>query len=117
MLTTYQETMTTNKLPLSPMHVMLNMVMPAPWKIPEKHAWDRPYRTEVNEYQKNLAIISTAKKYDFVKSIVDTFSIELLPFNGKEGEWTAHRDAVHIDGENFIMRVVGDRLIDLICNS
>ena len=115
-LALYQETMTKNNWPVSLMHVFLNM-MPASWKIPKEYAHDRPHRTEVKEYRKNLAIISTVQKYDFVKSIVDTFSIE-LPFNGKKGEGnTAHRDAVHVADDHFIMRVVSDRLIDLICSS
>ena len=42
-----------------------------------KYSGDRQYRTMLNEYRKNLAVIAVAKKYDFVKSVLDAFSIEL----------------------------------------
>ena len=96
------------------MHLMLNM-MPAPWMIPRRYAADREYRTLPNEYHKNLAIISSAKKYDFVKSVVDFFSIE-LPFNGKPGSATAHGDAVHVSDPR-ILSIAGDRIIETFCNS
>ena len=66
------------------------------------------FRTLLNEYRKNLAIINTAKKFDFVKSVVDVFSIE-LPFNAK-----AHMDAVHI-GDNRILRIIANFIADTFC--
>mmetsp|Transcript_12211 Transcript_12211/g.26285 ORF Transcript_12211/g.26285 Transcript_12211/m.26285 type:complete len:104 (+) Transcript_12211:288-599(+) len=95
------------------MHVMLNM-MPAPWMIPDQYAADRPHRTQLNEYRKNLAIISTVKKYDFVDGVLDLFSIE-LPFNGHPGgDFTAHRDAVHI-GDPVVLRIASNLIIDKLC--
>ena len=95
------------------MHLMLNM-MPAPWLIPQRHAWDRDYRTLLNEYRKNLAIIAAAKKFDFVQSVVDVFSIE-LPFNGDPGH-SAHMDAVHINDKR-VLRIAGDRILDTLCST
>jgi hypothetical protein len=48
----------------------------------------------LHEYQKNLAIVEIARKYDFVKSIVDFFSIELT-FHGNK------KDGVHKDAGEF----------------
>jgi hypothetical protein len=45
----------------------------------------------LHEYEKNLAIVEIARKYDFVKSIVDFFSIELT-FHGNMKD-DVHRDA------------------------
>lgn len=95
------------------LHLMLNM-MPAPWLIPDKYTSDRQHRTLLNEYRKNLAIIAAAKKFDFVKSVVDFFSIE-LPFNGRPGR-TAHIDAVHVT-DHRILRILGGRVIETLCNS
>ena len=86
--------------PMPQMHLMLNIV-PAPWLISNeyKYSWDRQYRTLSNEYKKNLATIESAKKHDFVRSVVDLFSIE-LPFNGKPGSASAHNDAVHVSSKS-----------------
>lgn len=94
-------------------HVMLNM-MPAPWLIPDDYANDRPHRTQLNEYRKNLAIIDAVRRHGFVRSVLDLFSVE-LPFNGGPGD-TAHRDAVHI-GSSMVLRIASDLVIDKICNS
>lgn len=99
--------------PMPEVHLMLNM-MPAPWMIPNKYAWDRTYRTLLNEYRKNLALVEVANKFDFVKSVVDFFSIE-LPFNGEPGMTTAHKDAVHL-GDHRVLHIAGDRVIEAICN-
>ena len=105
---------------MPPVHLLLNM-MPAPWLIPRKYKADRPRRTELNEYRRNLAIIAAAREFDFVRSVVDTFSVE-LPFNGHRGKYgnmgnsTAHKDAVHI-GDWRILRVIGDLILDRLCNS
>jgi hypothetical protein len=45
----------------------------------------------LHEYQKNLAIVEIARKYAFVKSIVDFFSIELTFHGNKKDD--VHRDA------------------------
>ena len=95
------------------MHLMLNM-MPAPWMIPDNYADDRPFRTLLNEYRKNLAIIDTAKKFGFIQSVLDIFSIE-LPFNGHPVGRSAHRDAVHIHDKR-VLRIAGDLILDTLCN-
>jgi hypothetical protein len=64
---------------------------PATYRIPRKYKSDRLYRTMLHEYQKNLAIVEIARKYDFVKSIVDFFSIELTFHGNKKDD--VHRDA------------------------
>ena len=64
---------------------------PATYRIPRKYTSDRPYRTMLHEYEKNLAIVEIARKYDFVKGIVDFFSIELT-FHGNVKD-DVHRDA------------------------
>jgi len=93
------------------LHLMLNM-MPAPWMIPDKFADDRPHRTLLNEYRKNLAIVAVAARFDAVRSVVDGFSLE-LPFNGFFRH-TAHKDAVHI-GDERVLRLAGDRILDTLC--
>ena len=100
--------------PMPQMHLMLNM-MPAPWMIPRRYAADREYRTLSNEYHKNLAILGSAKKYDFVKGVVDFFSIE-LPFNGKPGSATAHGDAVHVSDPR-ILSIAAHIVIETFCDS
>jgi len=95
------------------MHLMLNM-MPAPWKIPDHHASDRTFRTLLNEYQKNLAIINAAQKFGFIQSVLDIFSIE-LPFNGYPGGRSAHSDAVHISDKR-VLRITSDLILDTLCN-
>ena len=107
----WQETMAGHGAPMPAMHLMLNM-MPAPWLIPKKYAWDRDYRTLLNEYRKNLAVIDVATRYDFVRSVVDVFSIE-LPFNGRP-KHTAHMDAVHV-GDKRVLRIAGERILDTLC--
>ena len=67
--------------------------------IPDKYASDRQHRTMLNEYRKNLAVVDIAKKYDFVKSVVDMFSIELC-FHGKTQE---ERLDVHEDVGEFLL--------------
>lgn len=109
----WQETIQGHGATMPAMHLMLNM-MPAPWLIPQRHAWDRDYRTLLNEYRKNLAIIAVAKKFDFVQSVVDVFSIE-LPFNGDPGH-SAHMDAVHINDKR-VLRIAGDRILDTLCST
>merc|ERR1719254_130419 len=108
---------------MPPVHLLLNM-MPAPWLLNKKNDKEQPYRTELNEYRKNLAIIATAREFDFVRSVVDAFSVE-LPFNGVSGVYsskkdktvsTAHKDAVHI-GDWRIFRVIGEIVLDRLCNS
>ena len=95
-------------------------IMPAPWLISNEYSWDRQYRTLSNEYKKNLAIIESAKKHDFVRSVVDLFSIE-LPFNGKPGSASAHNDAVHVSPKSSIgskvLSAAGDHIIETLCNS
>lgn len=97
--------------PQVPVHVMLNM-MPDPSKIPDRFADDRPRRTQLNEYRKNLAIIDTVSKYSVVTSVLDFFSPE-LPFNDE-----AHHDAVHVGGwmGKKIQVIAGSLMIDAICN-
>ncbi len=70
-------------------HLMLN-IMPAS---------DRTFHTRLNEYQKNLAMINAAKKFGFLPSVLDIFSIE-LPFNGNPGERSDHSDAIYIHGKH-----------------
>ena len=64
---------------------------PATDRIPRKYKSDRPYRTMLHEYEKNLAIVEIARKYDFVKSIMDFFSIELTFHSNKKDD--VHKDA------------------------
>jgi len=113
---------------LPQMHLLLNY-LPAPWKIPAKHKDDVPYRTLLNEYRKNLAILDVAKKHAEggregkgggfeVRSVVDVFSVELA-FNGHKGGPTAHGDAVHITpgnpGASHVIRAVMDKIVDTVC--
>merc|ERR1719287_235106 len=113
---------------LPQMHLLLNY-LPAPWKIPAKHKDDIPYRTLLNEYRKNLAILDVAKKHAEggregkgggfeVRSVVDVFSVELA-FNGHKGGPTAHGDAVHITpgnrGASHVIRAVMDKIVDTVC--
>lgn len=63
--------------------------------------------------RKNLSIIRSVQRYDFVKSILDFFSPELI-FND-----VAHKDAVHL-GKEWGVRVnviAGALIIDAVCNS
>lgn len=102
-------------VPLGPVphvHVLLNM-LPAPWMLPEKYAFDIKFRTLAREHQKNLAILDAAKKYDVVSSVVDAFSVE-LPFNGVPGD-TVHGDAVHVRDDR-ILKLVGQMMVDRICH-
>ena len=112
-LNTWQETIEGLGATMPVMHLMLNM-MPAPWLIPQENTWDRDYRTLLNEYRKNLAIITVAKKFDFVLSVVDVFSIE-LPFNGHPG-LTAHQSAVRVSDKR-VLRIAGDRILDTLCRT
>lgn len=65
--------------------------------IPDTYASDRQHRTMLNEYRKNRAVVAIAKKYGFVKSVVDMFSIELC-FHGQTQE---ERLEVHQDAGEF----------------
>ncbi len=103
-----------NNATMPRMHLMLNM-MPAPWLIPEKYSEDRQFRTLLNEYRKNLAIIDIANKFGFIQSAVDFFSME-LPFNGHNGALSAHRDAVHITGTHPVIRIQQDLILNSLCN-
>jgi len=96
----------------TPVHVTLNVV-PEPALIPDKHALDRPKRTVLNEYRKNLSIIRSVQRYDFVNSILDFFSPELI-FND-----VAHRDAVHLGKEmgQRVNVIAGALIVDAVCNS
>jgi hypothetical protein len=96
----------------TPVHVTLN-VLPAPALIPGKYALDRAKRTVLNEYRKNLSIIRSVQRYDFVNSILDFFSPELI-FND-----VAHKDAVHL-GKEMGVRVnviAGALIVDAVCKS
>ena len=57
----------------------------------------------LNEYHKNLAVIAVARKYDFVKSVLDAFSIEL----------TFHDNTQHLRGpeDHDVHRDAGEFLI------
>ena len=128
----WQQTMIERNLQIPPIHITLNM-LPAPWMIPDKYADDRARRTELNEYRKNLAIIEVVQQHDFITSVLDFFSPELL-FNGHEGDTiqtsktyhealpgrlSAHKDAVHLGGEwgLRVMIVAGRLMVNAMCNS
>jgi hypothetical protein len=64
---------------------------PATYRIPRKYKSDCPYSTMLHENEKKLAIVEIARKYDFVKSIMDSFSIELTFLGPKSDD--VHRDA------------------------
>jgi hypothetical protein len=71
------------------MTCLAKLSQPATHLIPNKFSSDRQYRTMLHEYEKNLAIVEIARKYDFVKSVMDFCSIELT----FHGVWDSHRDA------------------------
>ena len=73
------------------MTCLVKWSQPATDRIPHKYKLDRPYRTMLHEYEKNLAIVEIVRKYDFVESIVDFFSIELT-FHGNMKD-DVHQDA------------------------
>lgn len=113
-LTTWQEVSLAGEAALPPpMHVFLNM-MPAPWLIPKAYGGDRWHRTRLNEHRKNLAIMGAARKFGFVRSVVDGFSVE-LPFNGTPEE-SVHGDAVHVNNP-VVLGMVGNRVFEAICTS
>eukprot|EP00584_Thalassiosira_punctigera_P021571 CAMPEP_0172563436 /NCGR_PEP_ID=MMETSP1067-20121228/100654_1 /TAXON_ID=265564 ORGANISM="Thalassiosira punctigera, Strain Tpunct2005C2" /NCGR_SAMPLE_ID=MMETSP1067 /ASSEMBLY_ACC=CAM_ASM_000444 /LENGTH=449 /DNA_ID=CAMNT_0013353883 /DNA_START=140 /DNA_END=1489 /DNA_ORIENTATION=- len=116
MLTLLEENARTVDPPAMPKIFLMLNVMPATWKIPSSYNFDKKYRTLLNEYRKNLAMIDAAKKHS--QGVVDVFSIE-LPFNGKQGEETAHRDAVHLWGHmsDEIHSAAANLIIDTICFS
>jgi hypothetical protein len=59
----------------------------------------------LNEYRKNLAVIAVANKYDFVKSVLDAFSIELT-FHDNTQRFRGPEDHdVHGDAGEFLTMV------------
>jgi len=72
----------------------------------------------LNEYRKNFAVVAVARKYDFVKSILDAFSIELT-FHDKTSQkihvksYDVHRDA----GELLTYYILVYYLSEVILNN
>jgi hypothetical protein len=63
----------------------------------------------LSEYLKNLAVIDVARRYDFVKSTLDAFSIELaFHDNTQRREWEndVHRDAGEFFTRDYGMAIV-----------
>jgi len=93
-------------------------LQPATYLIPEKHSGDRHYCTMLKEYRKNFAVVAVARKYDFVKSILDAFSIELT-FHDKTSQkihvksYDVHRDA----GELLTYYILVYYLSEVILNN
>ena len=85
----------------------------------------------LNEYHKNLAVIAVASKYDFVKSVLDAFSIELtfhdntrqvrydgpfshgIPVTSKEmmASYNQRQDDVHTDAGEFLTMLIVSKWI------
>ena len=86
--------------------------------IPEKYSGDRHYRTMVNEYRKNLAVVAVARKYDFVKSILDAFLIELT-FHEKTSQqnhkwYDVHRDAGELLTYHFLVYYLSEVILNIM---
>ena len=62
----------------------------------------------LNEYRKNIAVVAVARKYDFVKSILDAFSIELTFHKSHD----VHRDAGEHLTYHFLMYYLSEVILN-----